>query len=1113
MKYIYFMAFFIKYFHRAFIIFTLSGILFLSCSKEQSKLLDLLDPRYSGIDFENTITETEDFNILTNEYIFNGGGVAVSDFNKDGLPDLFFTGNMVSNEMYLNQGKLKFKKITKNAKLNSNKYWSTGVAVADVNSDGWMDIYIAVAMKDENRNNRLYIHQGLDDNGFPYFKEEAEKYGVADSGNSMAACFIDYDRDGDLDLYVLNNEQNESIPTNYRKKITDGSAPSNDKLYKNNGDNSFTDVTKEAGIKIEGFGLSVTPLDVNKDQWVDLFITNDYLTNDLLYINQQDGTFKNEIDEHLLHQSKFSMGSDAGDFNNDGYTDIISLDMLGESHERRKTTIAKSSFFQNVLNKKWGYQSQHMRNMLFKNNGSELPFTEIGQYSGIYQTDWSWSPLFADLDYDGQKDLLITNGFPRDITDMDFANYRLDAGPYTPVAKLLDSIPIVKIPNYAYRNNGDLTFEDKGEEWGLKISSFSNGAAFSDLDLDGDLDYVVNNINDKAFVFENNLMNKEISPNYIQLELRGDSQNPNALGAKIVARNSNGNFQFQEQQISRGYMSSVDPVVYFGLGEESELKSVEVLWPNGSLTKIDYPEINKRHLLNQSDAKKIQTIDFPLVDQKIDLSYKEVADQYNINYFHEEKNVQDFFKQRLLPHKLSQNGPCLAVGDINGDGAEDFIVGSSSVYSPKIYTQNSKSTFDSKDLFNSEKDKRYEVESMTLFDADQDGDLDLYLVSGGNEFEAGSELYNDRLLLNDGYGNFTSDPERVPYLSTNGCVVRPIDYDLDGDIDLFIGGHNKPGAYPLGDYSYLLKNNNGYFEDFTNFILPDLGEFGLVTDAQWSDINNDGRQDLIIVGEYSPIAIFLNLEDGFERLRSDTLDEATGLWRSIEVLDYDNDGDLDFLLGNLGKNNMLSISTETPLTISTRDIDKNGSVDPLMFNSQQNKKGDWDMFPVQFWDNLTQQSPLFRKEFNSYRSFSKANMDYYQEKGYLINDSLLFAKYDTSKWVENLGSGQFNIKNLPALLQLGPINDFLVLGTGFDRSVFMIGNDFGGPPFEGNFDAFQGSIMEIDKMGKQKVIDSQHSGFHVFGDAREIESIQLKNGKTLILVTQNQSRLLAFEKQ
>lgn len=1094
------------------ILFTLLSSFILSCSNNK-QLFKLLNSETSGLDFNNVIIETDEFNILSEEYIFNGGGIAASDFNNDGYTDLFFTGNMVSNELYINQGDLRFKKVTNQSKLNSEGFWSTGVSVVDINTDGLMDLYIAGAMNPDNRENRLYVNQGINSDGVPVFKELANSYGINDKGNSMGAAFVDFDNDGDLDLYVLNNEQNETIPTNYRKKIIDGSAPSNDKFYRNNGDGSFSDITIEAGIIFEGFGLSVTPVDINKDQWVDLYITNDYLTNDLLYINQKDGTFKNEIQNYLSHQSKFSMGSDASDFNNDGYTDLISLDMLGESHERRKTTISKSFFFQNVLNKKWGYQDQHMRNMLFKNNGSNLPFSEIGQFSGIYQTDWSWSPLFADFDNDGNRDLFITNGFPRDITDMDFANYRLNYGAYTPLKTLLDSIPIVKIPNYAYRNKGDLTFEDVSMTWGLGIPSFSNGAIFSDLDLDGDLDYIVNNINDKAFVFENKLSEKEQAPNYIQIELKGSKLNPNAIGSKVVLRFNDGSIQYQEQQLSRGYMSSSDPILYFGLGYEKKLETVEVLWPNGNLSKLKNPKSNKRHTIGIQNAILKDDLIFPFTEKNKKLDYKEVSNNYNINYFHEEKNVQDFFKQRLLPHKLSQNGPCIAVGDINSDGLEDFIVGSAASYSPKVFLQKNDSKFSSKELFTKKDDKQFEVESMILFDVDQDKDLDLYLVSGGNQYDVNSKWYQDRLLINDGKGNFIYQKNRLPNFNSNGCIVRSVDFDLDGDLDLFVGGHNKPGAYPLSDENFLFKNNNGFFEDVTNDILPPLKPFGIVTDANWTDINNDGRKDLILVGEYSPITIFLNKKNGFERLNTSTLDNSYGLWRSIEATDIDNDGDLDFLLGNLGKNNMLSISPETPLFISTRDVDNNGSVDPLIFNAQQNTSGGWDMYPAQFWDNLTQQSPKFRQEFNSYKDFSKANMDYYKRKGFIDEDSLLKANYDESKWLENLGNGEFKINQLPIALQLGPINDFFVQGSGNNKKVFVIGNDFGGAPFEGNTDALQGSIIYWNEKGEQNIINAQDSGFFVYGDAREINSVKLKNGKKLILVTQNQSKLLAFEKQ
>jgi len=1086
------------------------------CSCTNSKkatLFEKLPSSHTQIYFNNQIIETDSFNILTNEYIFNGGGVGVCDINKDGLPDLFFSGNMVSNRLYINKGNLKFDDITEESGLKSTEFWATGIAIADVNGDGWMDFYVCAAMY-EDRANRLYVNQGLNKNGVPTFLELATQYGVADRGNSMAASFIDYDKDGDLDLYVLNNEQNKRIPTNYRKKILDGSAISNDKLYKNNGNGTFTDVTLEAGILIEGFGLSVTPLDVNNDQWVDLFITNDYLTNDILYINQKNGTFKNGIADILMHQSKFSMGSDAADFDNDGYVDIVSLDMLGENHERKKTTISKSSFFEDVLNKKWGYQDQHIRNMLFKNNGNNLPFSEIGRYAGIYQTDWSWAPLFADVDYDGYKDLLITNGFPRDITDMDFANYRLNMGAFMSVSKLLDSLPVIKIPNYAYKNNGDLTFEDVGNDWGLDVPSFSNGSSFSDLDLDGDLDYIVNNINDNAFIFENKLDSLYADMTYLQVELFGKTENPYALGTKVLLRFSDGTIQFQEQQLSRGYLSSIDPILYFGIPKDKNVVSVDVLWPDDSYIRHEIPHLNERLKLYQDQAKINENLDFPMIENIKDYDYEEVALVYGIDYYNEEHDAQDFFYQRLLPYKLSQNGPSISVGDLNGDGMEDFVVGSASGYSPVIFFQDETSHFKSVPLFTSLSDLKYGVESIALFDVDNDGDLDMYLVSGGNQFEFDSTFYQDRILINNGNGHFKWDESILPKITSNGSVVRAIDYDLDGYIDVFVGGRNKPNAYPLADKSYLLKNINGKFEDVTSVVFNRLFPCGIVNDAQWVDVNQDGTHDLIVVGEFSPLKIFLNKSGKFKALESSILDDILGLWRAVEVLDFDNDGDMDFLLGNIGKNNMYNITSETPLIVSFRDLDNNGSIDPIFFNYQKNKLSEWDIYPTQFWDNLIQQSPYFRQEFSSYKEFSDANLRFYREKKIVTQDSILQVKNDGSLWVENIGNGDFKIGTLPKSVQLGPVNDFLTIEEKGKQKVLIVGNDFGGPPFEGNYDAFQGVVLDWNerlKIWNDNV--AQYSGFHVYKDAKKIDQIRLVNGKKLILVAQNKERLLAFQKK
>lgn len=1091
--------------------------LIIGCKKTESNLFQLVDSKQSNITFENRVQERDTFNILTNEYIFNGGGVAVYDFDKNGLPDLFFTGSMVSNKLYLNQGKFRFEDITKSSGLETKSKWSTGIAIADINDDGWMDIYIGAAMHKDNRTNMLFINQGKDSEGKLHFEEQAASYGIADSGNTMGATFLDYDQDGDLDLYVLNNEQSEQNPTNYRKKIIDGTAVSNDRLYQNNGNGTFTDVTKKAGILYEGYGLSVAVADVNKDGWSDLYITNDYITNDLLYINQQDGTFKNEIKTYIPYQSKFSMGLDISDFNADGYLDIITLDMLAEDHEGKKTSLSKISQFTEVLNKRWKYQPQYIRNMLFMGNGSGAKFSEIGRLAGVYQTDWSWSPLFIDVDNDSFKDLLITNGFPRNITDMDFANYRQRLSPYLSKGKLIDSIPVVEIPNYAYKNINNFNFKDTSKSWGLDIPSFSNGAVFTDLDLDGDLDYVVNNINQKAFVFQNKLEEQNPKPKYIQLELKGPAKNKLALGTKIKVTFQDNSFEYQEQQLTRGYMSSVDPVLHFGLGEKKAIKKIEILWPDISYSAISNPKIETRLSISYNEIQRTEkhSLEFPFTPKNKENTFKKVNEKLNINFVHKENEIQDFSINRLLPNKQTQNGPPLVVGDFNGDSQEDFIVGNGAGFSPQLFLQlNNK--FIEHPMISDPALLIQEFEDIAAFDVENDGDLDLYLMSGGNEFQKNDPRYQDRILINDGKGNFKYAPQCLPKLATNGSVVRPFDYDADGDIDLFIGGRNIPNEYPFAEKSFLLENVGGKFFDVTQTKGSALQQIGIVEAGEWIDLNNDGQVELVLTGPFQPIQIFTYDDEKLKKVTANpSVENLKGLWRSITFFDKDQDGDNDIVVGNYGKNNMYSISKKTPLVVLAKDIDNNGSIDPVFFCYQKNLKGTKDLYPVQFWGSLIEQSPVFRQKFKSYKDFSKKNFAFYQNQEEFQGATKLDVNEDASVWLENKGDFEFEIHYLPTEAQVSPINT-VFFDPPFNQNpgkLLIGGNDFGGTPFEGNQTSFQGLVLEnsLDQKGMTPV-KVDENGFLVNGDVRQIKTIRLSNNKKIYLVAQNQDVLLALAK-
>jgi len=1074
-----------------------------SCAdnKKSETLFERLSASYTGIDFENTITTNDSINILNYEYLYNGGGVGVGDFNNDNLPDVFFSANLTSGKLYLNKGALKFEDITSTSGIDTSGKWTTGVSVIDVNQDGYDDIYLSVGGMGNKSEfpNLLYIN-----NGDLTFTEAAAEYGLADQGESIQAVFFDYDLDGDLDMYLLTGGGFENSAISVRAMQTNGTARNTDRLYRNDyndklGHPVFTNVSAEAGITFEGFGLGVSVLDANNDNWPDLYISNDYLSRDYVYVNQQDGTFKEKGEAYFGHMSHFSMGNDVADLDNNGFTEVITVDMLPEDLKRRKLMSGANSYdlFQIAL--RYGYGHQYMRNMLQRNNGNGT-FSEIGQFSGIDKTDWSWAPLIADFDNDGLNDLFISNGFGKDITDMDFVKFRENQGSsfgggatlQKAVKDCLVNRPAIKVANYSFKNQGNLKFKKSTKEWGFEDASVSSGAVYADFDNDGDLDLMVSNINAPAFVYKNTLRDSlSAQTNYLKINFKGTPKNPHAIGAAVKIYTPGGQ-KLRINQPVRGFQSSVSTTLHFGLNDATIIDSMIINWPDGKQSVKRAIAANQQITVSYNDEsyQPVSAESKPLYFRK----------DSTIQFTHKDRFYNDYATQPLLMHNFSNQGPSLAAGDLNGDGLEDLFVGGSYGEASSILYQNEQGDFETVTL---PETALYEDTAALIFDANNDGRQDLYITSGGSERYVDHKAYQDRFYLNTVNG---LELQVLPELLSSTATVAAGDFDKDGDLDLFVGGRVVPGKFPSAPQSFLLKNTNGKFEDVTATYGAILQHIGMVTSAVFTDFNADGKQDLVLVGEFMPITFLENSGEKFVDKTTDFgLQNTTGLWNSLLATDIDKDGDLDFIAGNMGQNTVLHSKDNKPLKVDYADFDNNGYLDPIFSKYEEGA-----YFPLASLDQLSQQLPMLKKKLLYYNSFAKASTQDLLDLLKTPAKSLEAAEL-RSVLIENTGNTKFNLKPLPQEVQLAPVNAMLTTDLNNDGFVdlLLVGNNYGTEVNGGRYDASFGITLLNDQRGGFEVLPNKESGFLVKGDSKSIVKVS-KGSSDMVVVGRNGESLATF---